>query len=328
MIVLMTLLLVLLPIQAQENNLCDTPILRLVEWQPTGDEYAIGFCDRILRYDATTMTLIDRIDLNDNLSAAAYQPMGDWLAIATSEFVMMVDTTTDERHIIDSGAQGLAWRDDGTQLAQASDNVIQIITVDTWALIAEQSAPNQAPLLVDWESDRSVRFGDEFDLFTWYVDSAQITRYRLYHSPDDVRPAWVSGGTELDIDIWFEDAVFFSPGNSFTYGELGFWRYKTGEWISAKIDVPDFTFFWNINAHPQDTIFALGALSHIYIYDAETLKIIETYPTNDLNDVPMPTCTEDAPAEDQLYDIVAWHPDGESLLVVSPCRMAIISMDE
>jgi WD40 repeat protein len=308
----------------EDAALCERSLIGSVTWRDTGTEFAIGSCSGIYRYDVATMTLIEHIEYHVRWHIA-YQPGGNLLAFSTSNGLILWDLDASELYARLDGTDLLSWDETGARLAFSSPDydLISVVDVETLDVIQTLEAPKDEIVSLAWDVGAAVRFGDNFDLYTWYIETGQLTRYSL---PDDVRPTWNWWG-DFSNDFWFDEAVFFRPG-SFGYGELGFWRYKTGEWISAEMNDPDWIYAWSISAHPQDFIFALGTLSRVYIYDAETLEIIETYPTNDLNDVPMPTCTEDAPAEDQLYDIVAWHPDGESLLVVSPCRMAIIPMDE
>ena len=320
MIVLMTLLLALLPIQAQDTDLCAVDVPSVVVWNDTGTEFAIGSCSGIYRYDAATMTLIERIERQVQWHMA-YQPGGNLLAFGESYGLILWDLNAGEVYTRLNGIGVFSWDETGEHLAftSLSRDRLSIVNVEPLDVIHVLDAPQRLVLQIDWEAENAIRFVDNFELFTWYLDSDQITRYTL---PFHVGWGW----GDYNNAFWFDEAVMIFPGVGGNDSTIGVWRYRQGDW-----SVTDFReggiFSWSFGAHPEDDIFAIGSMRDVYLFDATTIELLETYPVDNLEGVPLPTCTDDALDESQLFDIVAWHPDGESLLVVSPCRMALLPMD-
>ena len=308
----------------EDTDLCEGGSIEVVTWRDTGTEFAIGSCDGVYRYDAETMTLIERIERRVQRQMA-YQPGGDLLAFGTPDGLVLWDLDASEHYTTLDGAGILSWDETGERLAFSSldYDLISVVDVETLDVIHTMEAPKELIFHIDWEAENAIRFVDNFELFTWYVDSNQITRYTL---PFHVGWGW----GDANNTIWFEDAVIIFPGvvGAGANGTMGVWWYRQGRWEVIRFEDMSLPTFWSVAVHPQENVFAVGSRQDVYVFGANTIALLSTQRTNEIVGVPVPGCSSDALDENQLYDSIAWHPDGESLLVVSPCRMAIIPMDE
>jgi WD40 repeat protein len=310
---------------ASDQTPCTATRPKSVVWKPDASEFAISDCTGVFRYDATTFELIESIDVT-GVVTSVYQPDGALLAIATHNGVWLWDTHQQDVFAQLEGEYRVVWNPSGEQIAFTGlDSAsIQIYDVETQQISASLDAPEQMIFRLIWAEEYIIHFVDYFQMYTWHLNSEQLTRYSL---PFHVMWSYL----DFNNTTWLEDgtASVILPDMGRINATLGIWRFVDGTWTTLDFrEGRSLPSEWSVAVHPNRDRMAVASRDVIFVFDTLSLERLMSIPTDDLQgSIPRPDCPYVDTPPYQLPDSIAWRPDGEAILIVNACWITVLPVD-
>ena len=317
---LLVILLGLLCMQMANTTAQESPFTPFVAWSPDGQFLASSRGTSVTIYDASTMMELNTFgDLDLQFTSSAWSPDSARLAISDGHDLevwrrpwSLIEAQQEYIYSHDERYDGptapisfIIWRPDGSEVAVAHGDVIDVVDTSTGGFIREITGDWGHITDVDWAMDRRLAISSVLVRFAYSVDSVTGSLLNRFYT------GLFSTSTSS------VDSVAFSPdGNKLAVGTSDGVVVVWSNTLSAPLDnnTPDLIFGYMNNDRHSLGVNALAWSSMgqylasgsqdgtIYFWDAATGELLEIISLG----------------EDAWVYSLAWSPDGSRLAYGNP----------
>lgn len=259
-----------------------------------GGYLVVGTSTGLYFYNPQTYTVDKQLEMGGPIYYLSLAPVGDQLAVATSDQVLVYDLTNMQvRHTWDIKAHFLAFAPDGNILALSvavgGKDHIQLQDLATGALLR------------DWETE-----GDGVTALTfsptgeWLAVGSNFTEiWALDGTRREQNGPYVSGGLTFDL-AFTPDGQFLVEGSD--AGDIQIWRVRRDGTLALErqIYLNDYPGVYAVAVSPNGQWVAAGTTDGLYVWDWASRALVHQFSASYAH-----------------YRNLAWAPDSQTLVSVS-----------